>query len=371
MPKIHATDGGRIKWNFWFFQIAFWLAIGLVMMILIKTFHPMESAWQTVTSRVGTGFILTYGLSRCYQLPLVAKSRSWQKVMLIIVLTLMAWLIGTLFWMYAPSLLHIHDSLEENQFLRMGMVRFVMFFFWDGIYFGLEKMEESHEQALAVEFARGAARESELKQLKAQLNPHFLFNSLNTLLAKEQNQEAQKMTQHLADYLRFSLADSQNLEPLDRELGALEDYLAVQRIRFGADLECSIECDIAARSLLVPPMLIQPLLENAFKYGPLTSAMPLRVEVKAVVVREGEECSLLISVANTGRWRPEQRKEPEQPGGLQFLGTGLTNLRKRLVLLLGVGSTLQIKKEPAWVKVEIRVPIQDVATIEKQAIEAT
>jgi LytS/YehU family sensor histidine kinase len=171
--------------------------------------------------------------------------------------------------------------------------------------------------------------------------------------------------------IRFSPSQSQNLEPLDRELGALEDYLAVQRIRFGADLECSIECDIAARSLLVPPMLIQPLLENAFKYGPLTSAMPLRVEVKAVVVREGEECSLLISVANTGRWRPEQRKEPEQPGGLQFLGTGLTNLRKRLVLLLGAGSTLQIKKEPAWVKVEIRVPIQDVATIEKQAIEAT
>ena len=235
----------------------------------------------------------------------------------------------------------------------MAIVRFVMICFWSAIYFGLEALEKANHQAIANERLLLAARESELKHLQAQLNPHFLFNSLNTLLSKEQNPEALQMTQHLANFLRSSLTHSHSLERLEVELDSLEDYLAIQRTRFGENLECSIECDPLARTVMVPPMMIQPLLENAFKYGPKTSAMPLRVEVKARFINDRDGGSLLVSVANTGRWLDN----PVEGG--QSLGTGLDNLRKRLFLSLGESATLQVRREPAWVNVEIRVLVQD------------
>jgi LytS/YehU family sensor histidine kinase len=338
---------------FWIFQISFWVAISVVMMLLFATFRPGQSGTAiTILGRGCTGFLLTYGLSRVYRNPRVRRISGITKWLLVILCTLIACCIGTLIWIVLPLVLPIRENLHETYSGNMSIVRFVMFFFWSAIYFGLEALENANIQAIANERLLLAARESELKHLQEQLNPHFLFNSLNTLLSKEQNPEALQMTQHLAEYLRFSMTKSQRLEPLGRELGALEDYLAVQRSRFGGDLECSIDCETAARSVLAPPMMIQPLLENAFKYGPKTSAMPFRVEVKAWVIHDRGESALLVSVANTGRWFDGPQESA------QSLGTGLANLRKRLFLLLGEEASLTIKREPAWVTVEIRIPIQ-------------
>ena len=342
---------------FWLFQFSYWIAIGLVMLILINTFHPMEEAWMIVASRVGVGFLLTWGLSAIYRTPWMQRMQGLRKWAVAVALTTGACLLGTFFWMEVLHFVRFPEFMESSQFRSMTVARLVAFFFWNGIYFGIERMQEIHALRLKAEAAMALARESELKQLQAQLNPHFLFNALNTLLSKEQNPEAQAMTQHLAEYLRFSLEHANNLELLGRELDSLENYLAVQQHRFGADLECSIECDPAARAVMVPPMILQPLLENAFKYGPKTSAMPLRVEVRAGVIRDEKETHLLVSVANTGRW------VNDHPESLQVehrdrhrTGTGLANLRKRLALLLGERATLEVRKEPAWVRVEIRIP---------------
>lgn len=149
----------------------------------------------------------------------------------------------------------------------------------------------------------------------------------------------------LSEHLRYSLAQSKPLERLGRELDALESYLELQRARFAEQLDCYIEVSPAASRVLVPPMLVQPLLENAFKFGPRSSGMPLRVAVNASV-RDG---GLVIDVTNSGRWVP--------PGGEGSTGTGLANLRRRLFLLLGESATLEIVEHPDTVAAQLRLPL--------------
>jgi hypothetical protein len=170
--------------------------------------------------------------------------------------------------------------------------------FWCASIFGIEAIEDLYKtqiqlaetEAIAIDMelrmlkAEAIARKFEVQQLQEQMNPHFLFNALNAVVASKHDPEAvESVTRDLADYLRFTLGEARPFEPLSRELQALEKYLAVQQARFGANLVCRVACDRAAHALLVPPMLIQPILENALHYGAKTSGMPLKVEVTAKV----------------------------------------------------------------------------------------
>lgn len=181
------------------------------------------------------------------------------------------------------------------------------------------------------------------------MNPHFLFNALNAVVASKHDPEAvESVTRNLAEYLRFTLGEARTFEPLARELQALENYLAVQQARFGENLACRIACDRAAHAVLVPPMLIQPLLENALHYGAKTSRMPLKVEVTTKVANGHLE----VAVANSGRWVP--------PDATRSPSTGIRSLRKRLALLIGDEATVDTVIDPdldgGWVRVVIRIP---------------
>ena len=232
------------------------------------------------------------------------------------------------------------------------LTRQVITLLWCAIYFGLEANDTRRraEREAAVNISRAAlaeaaARHNELRHLEAQMNPHFLFNALNSVVAASRDHVAvERVTQDLADYLRFSLEPSQPLEPLSRELDALEKYLSIQQSRFGTDLVCRISCEPEARSVPVPPMMIQPLLENAFHHGGQTSPMPLNVSVEASV-REGQLC---VIVANSGSWVP--------PDPARSIGSGIQTLRKRLGLLLGPAATVEVVREQGWVKIVIRLP---------------
>jgi LytS/YehU family sensor histidine kinase len=114
-------------------------------------------------------------------------------------------------------------------------------------------------------------------------------------------------------------------------------------------LETTIDCDLEARGVQVPPVMVQPLVENAIKYGGQTAERPIRVHVSAR--REAE--MLVVEVANAGRWVPA--------GGRQSTGTGLRSLERRLRMLVGPGATVTHREDDGWVRVVIRVPITKVA----------
>jgi LytS/YehU family sensor histidine kinase len=170
------------------------------------------------------------------------------------------------------------------------------------------------------------AQQHELRQLQAQVNPHFLFNSLNAVAAIKDDPEAvEQVTQDLADYLRFALRDAGTLEPLSRELRALVKYLSVQKRRFGSNLDCRIH------------------------YGAKTSAMPLRVTVRAHV----HDGWLQVAVANSGQWVP--------PDPARSPNTGIHSLRRRLNLLIDETATVDVEPESDndgdCVRVVIRLPV--------------
>lgn len=217
---------------------------------------------------------------------------------------------------------------------------------WCALYFGWQLIRERASVEFRAIEAESLALRNELHRLQAQISPHFLFNSLNTVLAcRDDPEQIEIVTQSLAAYLRFLLRPAATLEPLGRELDAIEHYLTVQSMRFGDGVVTRIDCDLDVRHVPVPPVLVQPLVENALKYGFESGVRPLQVEISA---RRDGGC-LVIEVANTGRWIP--------PGSGGSTGTGLHSVERRLRLLVGNRAQVSHMEQDGWVRVRVRVPL--------------
>jgi hypothetical protein len=208
---------------------------------------------------------------------------------------------------------------------------------WASFYFGIKlylELEEKHRQLLAIE---RFAREAEIRALRYQLQPHFLFNTLNaisTLVLSEQIKSATEMIGKLAHLLRSTLAspDLHRL-PFSDELIVTEEYLDIERVRFGDRLAVHWEVDPAVRNMLVPRLLLQPLVENAVRHG--VARRPNGGFIHITARRVGT--SLAIHIENE---LPEEElsallDQLVRPGGL-----GLENVRLRLSEMYGEASSM-------------------------------
>ncbi|MCX8494952.1 MAG: histidine kinase [Akkermansiaceae bacterium] len=341
-------DEGRRTLFFWVLQLVFWCGIGVLVFLMNSFFRPSsESIRGLVLLRMGLGLLMTCGLREIYRRPAVRQAQGWGKALVILGLCLAFALLEK---PITQVLVHLHLPLPGTEdFFQKGspvVLRFITLLVWSGFYLVFHQLEGAHALELRALRAEVAARENQLRHLQAQINPHFLFNALNTVLASKDDPKAvEEVTQGLADYLRFSMRDTEPLEPLGREIDALETYLAVQRIRFREKLVFQIQCETAARAVRVPPMMIQPLLENAFNYGGKTSPLPLHVKLSATL----EQNALIVTVANTGQW--------VMPGGEDSTGIGIRSLRQRLELLIGKTSSVTVNADDGWVSVTIRIPL--------------
>jgi hypothetical protein len=209
------------------------------------------------------------------------------------------------------------------------------------------RREMSRERQLAD--ARWAAQQAQLTALRYQLNPHFLFNTLNaisSMIVTGRNAEAEQMTEKLSTFLRASLAsDPTELVPLETELTLIEDYLEIESIRFGERLTVEIPSTGAAGSVLIPSFLLQPLVENAIKYGVGPSPRPVTICIAAEIAGE----SLILKVNDDGTFPSDHPK----PVGT---GVGLENVRRRLGAIYGKAASLDAgPREPGY-GVTIRLP---------------
>lgn len=188
--------------------------------------------------------------------------------------------------------------------------------------------------------AEALAAESRLMALQAQLNPHFLFNTLNTIaqLVYENPQAAEEMITCLSDLLRAVLAAQNRREvSLDEEIELLERYFAIQKVRFADRLEVRYEIDPAAMNVAVPTLLLQPLAENAIKHGIAPTTMPGCITIRARVHPK----ELRIEISDTGAGKPA-----DDPGSkLDFKeGVGLANTRARLQTLYPGRHTFDLER---------------------------
>jgi hypothetical protein len=201
--------------------------------------------------------------------------------------------------------------------------------------------------------ATQAAHQAQLTALRYQLNPHFLFNSLNSisaLIVTGRNKDAEAMTDKLSSFLRSSLnADPSALIPLEEEFALTEEYLEIESVRFGERLDIDVQCAPDACRALVPSFLVQPLVENAVKHGVAKSREALTIEIHAAI--EGR--ALTITVANG---IPVETTGLSDLRGMMGAGVGLANVRRRLEAVYGPRATFTAERQDGRFVATIRVP---------------
>lgn len=210
------------------------------------------------------------------------------------------------------------------------------------------------DQSSELSQAQLKTRQAQLQTLRYQLNPHFLFNVLNSVdvsLMSDDKETAHHMLQNLSQFLRSSLEQGeQDKIRLDQEFQILNHYLAIENVRFSDSLDLQITLDPGCEDAMVPPMLLQPLMENAVKYAWSQTSMG-HTTLKA----QTRENRLILSIENS------KAQDVQIQSGT---GTGLRNTAERLQLVYGDDATLETRDQSHQFAIQIILPLERAATNE-------
>lgn len=244
------------------------------------------------------------------------------------------------FYVIAPVAADAHETPLD--FIWNAMVTFSSlvwsFVAWCAVVFALHSDDRAREQSLRLVEAQALAAESQNQMLRYQINPHFLFNTLNalsSLILQKDFDRAERMVLSLSNFLRASLEKAPGDKiTLADEVAAQRQYLAIEEERFGDRLRLVESTPAELQDALVPGLILQPLVENAVKYGVARTRRPVRVEITAAL----SERTLTITVQDDAA--PDIAKAPAT------LGVGLANVRRRLEVLYGEAGRLTSGPRP-------------------------
>ncbi|MDQ4120580.1 MAG: histidine kinase [Acidobacteriota bacterium] len=334
-------------YSFWQLQIYGWLIYLVMMYVTFLTVAAPGTYWrlfQIKLVRTVIGFFLTCGMRLIYRR---FTNLSIQGTVLLVLMTS---IVFGLAWAFIEM---TYASLTAPNFVwasalarspRTSLDYGLTLTAWSALYFGIKywlAWQRERENALQ---AAALANQAQLEVLRYQLNPHFLFNSLNSIRASidEDSRRAKQMVTQLAEFLRYSLTnDGSEMIPLRDEIEAARNYLAIEKIRFEEKLEVNFNIEKAAEDLPVPPFLLNPLIENAVKHGLNGGSKPLKILVTA---RLGEN-DLILEVANTGTLSRAN-------SGTKV---GLKNVNQRLEKIFGELGELTLNENNGWVQAQIRI----------------
>lgn len=304
--------------------------------------------------------ILSYllGVAFCYLFHLLLKSRRLKTTKSrLIALAVVAPILAELFaWANFFAGAAVDPAMSLSKINWADTVRAILFwswFFlaWAGLYLALMYGFDVHEEQRRSAELRERAHIAQLRALHSQINPHFLFNSLNgvsALILDKRSEKADEMIIKLAHFLRLGLAaDPTRKILLDLELELQRTYLEIEQLRF-PDLYVDINMDSSLRDALVPSLILQPIIENAVKYGVAEAPPPATISVNVRAV----DNRLFLEVVDSGKGRGSAAV-----GGA---GIGLANVRERLSLIYGdEHSGLTAGRDPEGrFRVEINLPLE-------------
>lgn len=236
--------------------------------------------------------------------------------------------------------------LEKSVFIRSLyawlMIGLISAAIW--LWFYIKDQQEMEQRKTNTE---KLAREAELSTLRQQLQPHFLFNSLNSIsaLAGSKPEEARKMIQQLSDFLRGTLKkDDQQLVTLSEELQHLQLYLEIEKVRFGHRLKTDIQTHALAATMQLPSLLLQPIVENAIKFGLYDTTGEITISLTALA----EENYLIIRVQNPF--------DPATAKPKQGTGFGLNSVQRRLYLLYARHDLLVTEQDGNIFTTQVKIP---------------
>lgn len=237
--------------------------------------------------------------------------------------------------------LFIEDSIMGRVIAGTATYLFLSLVFYLTVY-----IQNFREKLVREGELKSLVKDAELNWLKLQVNPHFLFNSLNSVssLTLTAPEKAQEMIIRLSELLRYSLRQlPSSMVPLENELQNCAGYLEIEKVRFGSRLSYRFEVSPECVSFNVPGMIIQPLFENAIKHGVAQTPDETEIVAKVVKYTGGIE----ITVSNT---------IPSDPFAAAGAGVGLDNIRRRLKLIYGAESLLKVSQTESTFSVTITIP---------------
>lgn len=227
----------------------------------------------------------------------------------------------------------------------------VYFISWSALYFAYQYLQKTREVEIEKWKLSASIKDAELNALKAQINPHFIFNSLNNIrsLVVEDSEKARDSITHLSDLLRFSIQfDQYEKVSLEKELEVVKDYLNLEAIQLEERLKYRFIIDKQSKETMIPPMIIQTLVENAIKHS--INNLPNGGEI--IVESKLNHEFVNIYVKNTGQLRPHAATKGRRRG------IGISNSKERLRLLYGEQASLTIENmNENMVCATVKVPL--------------
>ncbi|SEL44510.1 Histidine kinase-, DNA gyrase B-, and HSP90-like ATPase [Colwellia chukchiensis] len=345
--------------QFWTLQITGWLGYAVVVFLAIirpqigQTGFNLSGQLLNLILETFSGFVLSY-----LQWQLIRKIVHLPLKKTLLLSFLSAASLGLVFnviklstykmVVYQQQWNEAWDMLEFGGWLLFSLSTM---FVWTSIYFIMlynTKLQGEHEMLLR---AQTAAKDAQLQMLRYQLNPHFMFNTMNaisTLIYKNDNDTANEMLDKLCEFFRYSLdKNDKSKTTLQKELELIELYLSIEKVRFGERLKVEIAVNSEVLACQVPSMLLQPLVENAIKHAIELRKSGGEIRISAQQVAE----RLLIEVADNG----QQQSAPASDG----FGIGLTNTKARLSAMFAGNYHVNIANaEQGGTVVSISIPFE-------------
>ena len=319
---------------FWIVNTAGWLV--LLVLTLVVFYNERLGEYMAVIGvsiTYAVGFLVTVGLRYLY---LRFNYKKWSIAYTALIILIVSAIVTHIwYWLDIGASIYFlygYDKrmyLLPDSFLRAEstvLSLFPILVTWSTFYFSYKLWLDWTQQKERAEKADLLAHKAQLQMLRYQLNPHFLFNSLNSIraLVEADKETAKVIITELSEFLRYSLI-SRNYSnvPLKDEIEAIKHYFAIQKIRYEERLEVNFDIQNEAEEYPVLSFLIYPVIENAVKYGMETSSMPLKIDLGAKIFNS----TLIINVRNSGKWLDKKQTPDENKTGT---GTGIENVKQRL-----------------------------------------
>ena len=351
MPPARAPLLARINW-YWVFQLAGWNIMAVLTLMGLAhngaSLAVIGVCWWGAATGLALSILWRHWLRRHGW---VARHFAWQRIL---PACLLLALVQTALVASAYAVLRPFGAIRNVDWLPFAVISwFSTFLVWTVLYSMIVSLRRAGRLEAETLQLQLLAREAELRALQAQVNPHFFFNSLNSVraLIYEDREAAARMIDQLAELMRHALQAGQHATvPLAAELDAVRAYLSIEQCRFEERLRVNFAIEISVPGLeqvRVPPMALQTLVENAVKYGVEAHdhGSDIRITVQRALHDDGSPM-LSIDVANTGALR-------SAPGSTCI---GLRNARQRLRLLCGERASLELREQAGRVHATMRFP---------------
>ncbi|MDP2721582.1 MAG: histidine kinase [Bacteroidales bacterium] len=338
--------------NYLIAYLIVWLSIMLIQTFVIYYFYEVNWKISIIDSLIFNSLFSLVGYNLWYVIRFNLKETSsvfdmMVNHLVVAVIIIAAWIGGS--WLLLVNT--FSDSVSYHQFLNdslpwrviTGIFYYLLFIMY---YYVMLYYEDLQEKLKIEGQLQNLVQQAELNALKSQINPHFLFNSLNSIssLTITNPDKAQDMVIKLSDFLRYSLShDKTEKASLKQEFENLNRYLDIEKIRFGKRLNFSTDIPDKCLGQKIPNMILQPLIENAIKHGVYHSTEEVLVELKC----SEKDGFVVIEISN--EYDPDAIKKAGE-------GIGLSNIKKRLQLIYQRQDLLEIHAEKMIFRAIIKLP---------------